>query len=101
MYGMVNLAIQKFLCGHYGDDIWAGTRSRISMEFDNFLTMEQYPDAISFDILVAASDLVAKPVSQLLVELGEYWIGFAVRSGYGELMEVLGNDLFEALQNLA
>ena len=100
MYGMVNLAIQKFLCGHYGDDIWAGTRSRISMEFDNFLTMEQYPDAISFDILVAASDLVAKPVSQLLVELGEYWIGFAERSGYGELMEVLGNDLFEALQNL-
>jgi hypothetical protein len=100
MYGMVNLAIQEFLCGHYGPDIWAATRSKSSMEFDNFLTMEQYPDQLSVDILAAASDLVAKPVSQLLEELGEYWIGFAERSGYGELMEVLGNDLFEALQNL-
>ena len=100
MYGMVNIAIQEFLCGHYGDQIWAATRSKISMEFDNFLTMEQYPDEISSDILVVASDLVGKPVSQLLVELGEYWIGFAERSGYGELMAVLGKDLFEALQNL-
>jgi hypothetical protein len=100
MYGMVNLAIQEFLCGHYGSDIWAATRSKSSMEIDHFLTMEQYPDQLSFDILTAASDLVGEPVSRLLEKLGEYWIGFAERSGYGELMDVLGNDLFEALQNL-
>jgi heme-NO-binding protein len=100
MYGMVNLAIKEFLCGRYGPDIWAAIRLKISMDFDQFLTMEQYPDQLSVDILVAASDLVDEPASRLLEQLGEYWIAFAERSGYGELLEVLGNDLFEALQNL-
>jgi hypothetical protein len=100
MYGMVNLAIQEFLCDGYGHDRWTAIRAKLPKEPDRFLTMEQYPDQLSFDLLMAASDLLGKPVSQLLEELGEYWIGFAQRSGYGDLMDVLGDDLFEALQNL-
>jgi Haem-NO-binding len=100
MYGMVNLAIQEFLCDRYGHDRWTAIRATIPKETDRFLTMEQYPDQLSFDIMTAASDLIAKPISQLLEELGEYWIAFAQRSGYGDLMDVLGEDLFEALQNL-
>jgi hypothetical protein len=100
MYGMVNLAIQEFLSGRFGEDVWNTIRSTRAIEQDHFLTMEQYPDQLSFDILATASELVGKPVPDLLEELGEYWISFAERSGYGELMEILGNDLFEALQNL-
>ena len=100
MYGMVNLAIQEFVSGHYGQDVWEAICSKTPATHGPFLTMEQYPDQLSVDLLVAASELVGKSVSELLEELGEYWIGFAQRSGYGELMEVLGNDVFEALQNL-
>jgi hypothetical protein len=100
MYGMVNLAIQEFLRGSYGHEVWQAIRAKTELSHEPFLTMEQYPDQLSTDLLVTASALVDRSVPQLLEELGDYWIGFAEHSGYGELMEILGNDVFEALQNL-
>lgn len=101
MYGMVNLAIQELLCRRYGTEIWENIRSQFSIPTEQvFLTVEQYPDELSTNILTAASGLIGRPLPQLLEELGEYWIPFAQRSGYGELLGLLGGNLFEALGNL-
>jgi hypothetical protein len=100
MYGMVNLAIGEFLRSQYGESAWDETKARSRTDVDTFLTMDQYPDELSFELIAAASHVTGNPVPQLFEELGEFWIGFAERSGYGELMAILGNDLVEALENI-
>ena len=36
----------------------------------------------------------------MLNELGEYFTGYAKRSGHGELLDIIGSKLPEALNNL-
>jgi hypothetical protein len=100
MYGMVNVALGDFLCSRYGDGVWDETRARSRIDVDPFLTMAQYPDSFSFELIEAASRILGKPRSELLEEFGEFWISYAKCSGYGELMQILGSNLVDGLQNI-
>jgi hypothetical protein len=100
MYGMVNLAIQEFLSKRYGESVWEEVRDRAAPDIDHFLTMEQYPDDVTKGMMMIASDICGESIPALMDAVGEYWVQFALRSGYGELLRLIGTTLPEMLSNL-
>lgn len=100
MYGMVNLAIQEFISQRYGVSVWQRVKERAAPEIDHFLTMEQYPDDVTMNMVLTAVELTGEDASPMLEVIGEYWVEFALRSGYGDLLRVIGTTLPETLTNL-
>jgi hypothetical protein len=100
MYGMVNLAIEGLLTERYGHSVWQTVKDRAAPGIDRFLTMEQYPEEVTQGLVAAAAEITGWPIDELLNELGEYFTGYAKRSGHGELLDIIGSNLPEALDNL-
>ncbi|MEM7343572.1 MAG: heme NO-binding domain-containing protein, partial [Chloroflexota bacterium] len=67
---------------------------------DEFLSMEQYPDADSVALVVATAEIQDRDPAAVLEEIGEYWIEFALNSHYGDLLRISGDTLPEILMNL-
>lgn len=100
MYGMVNLAIQGFISERYGETVWQEVKARAAPSIEQFLTMEQYPDEMTQGIMMAASEISGDNIAELMDNVGEYFVGFARHSGYGELLQIIGTTLPETLSNL-
>jgi hypothetical protein len=97
---MVNLAIEGLLTERYGPSVWQTVKDRAAPGIDRFLTMEQYPEEVTQGLVAAAAEITGRPMDEMLNELGEYFTGYAKRSGHGELLDIIGNNLPEALDNL-
>lgn len=93
MYGMVNRAMESLVLEQHGAATWARIKARANVALEAFVSMRSYPDAMTYDLVGAASAELGVPVAELLVAFGEYWIRFAVANGYGELIGGLGTDL--------
>jgi heme-NO-binding protein len=100
MYGMINLAIQAFLSERYGKPVWQSIKEQAAPDIDHFLTMEEYSDDVTTALVLKAAEITRESAAVTLDRIGEYWIGFALRSGYGELLSLIGTNLPEALNNL-
>ncbi|MBK8161139.1 MAG: heme NO-binding domain-containing protein [Rhodospirillaceae bacterium] len=100
MYGLVNIAAKELITGEFGAAAWDEIRHKAHIVDDDFVGMQEYPDALTYRIIEAASDLLRVPGADLLKAFGTYWTRFVARRGYGELLEVSGNSLVEFLENL-
>jgi len=100
MYGMVNLAIEEFLTERFGPSVWQEVKARAAPEIERFLNMEQYPDELTNRLMGAAVEITGTPPDQISDEFGDYFVGYAKRSGHGELLDIIGSSLPEALDNL-
>jgi len=100
MYGMVNLAIQEMFTKRFGETVWQEIKERAAPGIDHFLTMEQYPDDVTQGMMMTASEISGDSIMALMEDVGEYFVGFALHSGYGELLRIIGTTLPETLSNL-
>ncbi|MAE96762.1 MAG: heme NO-binding protein [Deltaproteobacteria bacterium] len=100
MYGLVNRAIERLLVDRFGEPLWRRVRDEVDPDLQDFVTMEPYPDQLSFDLIGTASNQTGVPADELLFQLGESWVDFATREGYGDLLELTGATLAEFLQQL-
>ncbi len=100
MYGMVNQAILEYFHEEYGAEILDAVRTRAGFEGTEFARMTQYPDEVSVQLIVAAAETLEQPAEALLEQVGAYWVEFALRSDYGELLRLAGSTLPEIVQNL-
>jgi hypothetical protein len=100
MYGMVNMAVEEFLTDRYGSTVWQAVKDRAAPEVDHFLTMEQYPDELTDRLMGAAVEVTGATPDQISEAFGDYFVGYAKRSGHGELLDIIGSSLPEALDNL-
>ena len=99
MYGMVNRAVEGLVCSKFGEEKWELVKSRAGVEEDVFLSNESYPDAMTYRLVGAASEVLGLPPEAILEAFGEHWIELA-RNSYGELMTMHGRTLGEFLTNL-
>ena len=99
-YGMVNKVFQSYFEENHGDDKWQEILAKAGTSTKDFVSMEQYPDEDLVALVVAGSEVLDKEPGELLEELGIYWIDFALRSEYGNIMKMAGNNLPEVLANL-
>ncbi|MBM4246564.1 MAG: heme NO-binding protein [Deltaproteobacteria bacterium] len=100
MYGLVNSALQEFVVARHGEGVWQRIRERAGVRAEPFVTMKTYPDSLTYDLVGAACTELGLDGEVFLAELGVFWIQYASDRGYGSLMNLAGNSLFEFLQNL-
>lgn len=100
MYGLVNKAVEELVRTRFGDETWAKVRERAGIEVGGFMSMDPYPDAVTYRMVFAASEVLGTPVAALLEAFGEYWMVYTAREGYGQLISMFGSSLGEFLGNL-
>ena len=59
MYGLVNIAIRDMVIEGYGVKTWDAIRRKAGVEVDNFVSMQNYPDEVTYKLVGAGSAVLA------------------------------------------
>ena len=100
MYGLVNRAVEDLVRERFGAPAWERIKQRAGLDVELFISMDAYPDEVTYSLVGAASEELGIPAAQLLQAFGEYWILYTAEQGYGELLRMGGASLLEFLHNL-
>ncbi len=100
MYGLVNKAIRDLICTQHGAEMWTQVREHAGIAQDQFVSMERYPDSMTYDLVASASEKLGASPEDLLKAFGEYWVLFTAQEGFGELFDFAGSDMTSFLGNL-
>lgn len=100
MYGLVNKAIEGLICNRFGEETWEAIKRRAGIDEEGFVSLDSYPDALTYALVGAASEVLATPADKLLEVFGEYWVTYTAREGYGGLLDAAGGDLRTFLMSL-
>ncbi|AZQ65268.1 heme NO-binding protein [Flammeovirga pectinis] len=100
MYGIVNKAIEGLVTENFGAENWRKIREKSGVEIEVFSGNELYDDKITFDLAIAAADVLELPLEDVLIAFGKYWVLTTAKKHYGSLMDTGGNTLREFFVNL-
>jgi len=100
MYGLVNSSLKDFVTLHHGEAMWHKVRARAAVQESEFVTMQTYPDEVSYALVAAAQAELGVELDAFLHGLGEHWVEFAASRGHGAMLSSAGRGLVELLQNL-
>lgn len=100
MYGMVNKAVECLVVERFGEDVWARIKARADIGEEFAVRMQAYPDALTYRLVGAASEVLALPAETVLEVFGEYWVEFAAREGFSSLLEPAGQTFAGFLARL-
>lgn len=99
MYGLVNKAVEQLVKLQHGEDVWREIAEKAEVDY-SFISMETYPDVVTFALVDAASEVLKTPANEILEAFGEHWIQYTVDEGYGQTMSLFGKSVPEFLQNM-
>ena len=97
---MVNKAIQDLVTSKFGEDKWIAIKNKVGFEDDFFISMQSYPDQLTYDLVSATAETLKLEPGDVLEAFGEYWILYTAEEGYGEMLALSGSTLKEFLGNL-
>jgi hypothetical protein len=100
MYGLVNKAVVDLVVSKFGQDTWNAIKKKAEVDNDVFVSMDAYPDDITYRLVGAASEVLKIPPEAVLEAFGEYWVLYTAAEGYGPMLEASGKTLREFLENL-
>lgn len=100
MYGLVNKAVQDLVCDQFGEEAWEAIKRRAGVDTDVFVSMDAYPDEVTYNLVGAASEVLGATPEDVLKAFGEYWVLYTAREGYGDVLRMAGSSLLAFLQNL-
>ncbi len=100
MYGIVNQAIKGLVVESFGQENWDKIKEKSGVTEVSFLNNEAYPDKVTYDLAIAAADVLELPLSEVLNAFGEYWVLKTGKEKYGDLMASGGSNLKDFLINL-
>jgi heme-NO-binding protein len=100
MYGLVNKAVVDLVTSKFGQDAWNKIKQKAEVDIDVFVSMDAYPDDITYRLVGAASEVLKIPAEQVLEAFGEWWVLYTANEGYGPLLNASGSNLREFLMNL-
>lgn len=100
MYGLVNRAIEEMAIEVAGNEIWEAIKRKAGIDEATFLSMQAYPDKMTYDLVGAASQILDIPAEDILRQFGKHWILFTAKEGYGALLNASGSNLRDFIENL-
>jgi hypothetical protein len=100
MYGLVNKAIEALVTEVKGADVWEAVKRKAGVDEPTFISMQSYPDEITYNLVGAASDILEMPAEEILRLFGRHWILYTAQVGYGDLLDINGTTLKEFINNL-
>lgn len=93
MYGMVNRAIMDLVLANWDQATWERICRRADLSAIKFSNTTVYDDAVTYDLVAAASEELGLPADDILESFGRHWILFTGREGWGPLFDMAGHDL--------
>ncbi|MFC3615767.1 heme NO-binding domain-containing protein [Lutimaribacter marinistellae] len=100
MHGLVNRALQSFVCGNYGHDRWIRITEAAQLGFVEFEAMLLYDDATSLRLLDAICSELARPQEEVLEDLGTYLVSNPSTEALRRLLRFGGVNYLEFLHSL-
>jgi hypothetical protein len=100
MYGLVNQGLQDFVTSVGGEVMWREVRDVAGRDIGVFVSMDTYPDSVTYRMVEASSRVLEMPVADVLRAFGKHWILYTARRGYGAIFDTMGRTLPEFLSNL-
>ncbi len=70
MHGLVNSAIQSFVCDAYGPDVWLRVTSHADLGFDTFENMLVYDDVLTERVLDSVFAELDRPREAVMEDIG-------------------------------
>jgi len=67
MYGLINKAVEGLVRSKFGDAKWERIRSRAGLPDEPFISMEQYEDKTTYDLVSRSSATTGRPTPRPLV----------------------------------
>lgn len=100
MHGLINKAIQSFVCATYGRQCWLHATQAAGLDFDEFEAMLLYDADVSARVLdVLCADL-SRPRPEFLEDLGTYLVSHPNMEGLRRLLRFGGVNYVEFLHSL-
>ncbi len=100
MYGMINRAIKDLVLAKFGREVWQRVCERAGIEVDVWVGNESYPDAETYSLVSATSEVLNIPADTVLGAFGEHWVLETTRTEYGGMIEAGGRSFRDFLINL-
>ncbi len=100
MYGLVNKAIYEMVHERFDAETWQKIAEGAGIPDEPFISLEAYPDEITYKLVGSASKVLGAPANDILEAFGEYWVLFTGKSAYGPMLTSFGGDVFALLRNL-
>ena len=100
MYGLVNKAIKDLVVKEFGDQTWDEVCKMAGFEEGEFVGMERYPDSLTYQLVGSISKITNMESKDVLEAFGEHWILYTADEGYGDIMNLSGNNFVYFLSNL-
>ena len=79
MYGLVNKAVVDLVVNKFGEDTWVAIKKKAGVDHDLFVSMDAYPDDITYRLVGAASEVLGIPPAAVLEAFGEWWVLYTGR----------------------
>ena len=100
MHGLVNRALQRFVCDTYGGDAWTNVADLAAVGVHSFEAMLSYDDAVTDAMLLASATVMGKPREALLEDLGLYLVAHPNCEVLRRLLRFGGDTFSEFLSSL-
>lgn len=100
MYGLVNKAVEDLALAVGGEETWARIKEEAGVEIVAFISMDAYPDEMTYALVGAASKVLGRPAEDILRAFGRHWVLYTAREGYGPLLSSAGSTIGDFLRNL-
>lgn len=100
MYGLVNRAVEQMVVSNFGEPTWLELCRRADVSPTTFVAQTVYDDAITYRLVATASEMLSVPAEEVLKQFGEFWILFTASEGYGALLSMCGDNLFDFLDGM-
>ncbi len=100
MYGMVNRAVKDLIIQEAGEDTWLEVCAKAGMATTDFSDTTIYDDAVTYDLVAAASSVLGLSAEDILKGFGRHWILFTGKDGWGDLLDMAGDDLASVVAGL-
>ncbi|KAJ8298046.1 hypothetical protein KUTeg_024577 [Tegillarca granosa] len=98
---MCSNAIEKIGHDALFENVCPVEKQEAGLDMDGkFLVRQIYEDAISYDLVGAASKVLNIPAGDILELFGKTFFDFCQESGYDKILQVLGGNTRDFLQNL-
>lgn len=100
MHGLINKAVQTFVCHTYGNDRWASVASAAGLEPPEFEAMLWYDDALTDAVLDALRRELARNLDDVLEDLGTYLVSHPGVARLRRLLRFSGVTYVDFLHSL-
>ena len=99
MYGMVNQAVRGLVLDVFGEDAWRDISHKAKSP-EEFASLESYDDEVTYNLVSAASEVLAMSAVDVLQSFGKYWIHTIASKHYADLMSKTGTSFERFVSNL-